>query len=82
MWRAMRRRCAAGRNPSIFDYPRFGETEPSDFLEKRHSLKIKKAVRQGLPTRAMTRRGLFDALRHHQNFRAFPIMSTAPRGAR
>jgi hypothetical protein len=70
IWRAMRRCAAAGGNPSPFDYPNFGGN-PHRFLLDRNARRIRRAVRLGMPREILERRGLFDALRHHQAFRAF-----------
>jgi hypothetical protein len=66
----MRRRVVAGGSPSLREYPHFGG-DPYRFLLDRNAKKIKRAVRLGMPTEILERRGLFDALRHHQAFRAF-----------
>jgi hypothetical protein len=70
VWRAMRRRAIAGQAPSLLDYPDFGR-KPYRFLFDRSAKIIKKAVRSGQTHEAMVRRGIFNALRHHQAFRQF-----------
>ena len=65
----MRRRAINGGNPSLLDYRL--SPNPYRFLLSRHKAKLDRAIRLGLSTEALERRGLFDALRHHQAFRGF-----------
>src|SRR4051812_28208274 len=58
VWRAMRRCAAAGGNPSRFDYPQFGG-DPYRFLLDRNAKRIRRAVRLGMQTEILERRGLF-----------------------
>jgi hypothetical protein len=70
VWRAMRRCAVFGGKPSRRDYPHFGG-DPHRFLLDRNAKKVKRAVRLGMSTKILERRGLFDALRYHQEFRTF-----------
>jgi hypothetical protein len=69
IWRAMRRRAVKGDRPSLLDYRR--EPNPYRFLLKRNKANLDRAIRLNMSTEAIERHGLFDALRHHQEFRRF-----------
>jgi len=76
VWRVMRRCAAAGGDPSILDYSRFGG-RPFAFLLRRNKEKIDRAIRRGETHKSMARRGAFDALRDHKEFRSLPRIDTA-----
>ncbi|WHO40748.1 hypothetical protein PMI04_009235 [Sphingobium sp. AP49] len=69
IWQAMRRRAKRGGNPLLSDY-RSGQDDYR-FLLYRNKLYIDRAFRLGMSAEEIERRGLFDALRHHQQFRSF-----------
>lgn len=77
--RTMSRRKEAGGNPSWLDFKTFGP-RPYDFLTRRHHKYLDKAIRLGESHDSLGRRGMFDALRHHKNFRSLPRIYTRSEG--
>jgi len=74
-WRVMRRCAAAGGDPWLLDYPHFGG-DPFRFLLRRNKQKLDRAIRRGETHESLARRGAFDALRHHKEFRSLPRIDT------
>lgn len=74
----MKRRAVKGEDPSLLDYRNYG-AEPYQFLIRRGKAKIDRAIRQGYSHKMMERRGIFDSLRHHKDFRFIRIGKPAIR---